>query len=101
MDLLSHPFRLESNGDVATVEDGTDAAHAECLAVLALTRRGERTMVPEFGLPDPVFDEVTIADLNVGLLDYGPPIEVTDLEVTEVTETVQRVTVTFDDAEEV
>lgn len=100
MNLLSHPFRLEPNGSVATVEDGTDEAHAEGLAILALTRRGERTLVPEFGIPDPLFDEVTMADLNVGLLDYGPPIEVTDLTTTEVTDTLERITITFDDADD-
>lgn len=99
MDLLSHPFRLEPNGSVATVEDGTDEAHAEGLAILALTRQGERTLVPDFGLPDPAFDEVSMADLNVGLIDYGPPVEVTDLTTTEVTDTLERVTITFDDAD--
>ena len=50
MELLSHPFRLERNGSAATVTDGSDEANAEGIAILAMTRRGERDLVPEFGL---------------------------------------------------
>lgn len=98
MDLISHPFRLERNGAVAAVEDGTDEAHAEGIAILILTRRGERDLVPDFGLADPAFDGVTLADLNVGLIDYGPPVEVTDFAVEYLSDRVQRVELAFDTA---
>lgn len=101
MELLSHPFRLQRNGSVATVTDGTDEANAEGIAILAMTRKGERDLVPDFGLADPTFDGVTLADLNVGLIDYGPAVEVTDLTFTYPNDWTQRVELAFDtDADE-
>ena len=102
MDLLSHPFRLKANGAVATVEDGTVRADAEGLAVLALTVRGERDGMPTYGVPDPVFDALSVADLNVGLTDHGPNLTVTAVETTRPRPTVERVELTFtrDDADD-
>jgi hypothetical protein len=100
VDLISHPFRLKPNGAVATVEDGTVSADAEGLAVMALTRRGERDQLPTFGIPDPVFDALSVADLNVALADHGPDIVVTAVSVTRgPTETTERVELTFDRAD--
>lgn len=97
MELLSHPFRLTANGSVATVTDDTDQAAAEGLAILAMTRKGERVMAPEFGLTDPAFDEVSVAELNVGLGDYGPGnVTVTGIQVDYPNETTQRVELAFD-----
>lgn len=96
MELISHPFRLERNGSIATVTDGSDEANAEGIAILALTRRGERDLVPEFGIADPTFDAVTLADLNAGLTDYGPAVEVTDVTTTYPTDRTQRVELAFD-----
>lgn len=100
MDLLSHPFRLEANGAVATVEDGTEEAYAEGLAVLLLTRKGERDLVPDFGVTDPVHDELSLAEVNVGLADFGPPIEVTDVTIAHPDDRTERVTLAFQIAEE-
>lgn len=99
MDLLSHPFRVDRNGACATVTDGSDEANAEGIAILALTRRGERDLVPDFGAPDPVFDSLSLADLNVGLVDYGPPVEVTDLTATYPDDRTQRVVLVFTDTD--
>lgn len=96
MELLSHPFRLERNGSAATVTDGSDEANAEGIAILAMTRRGERDLVPEFGIADPTFDAVTIADLNTGLHDYGPTVEVTDVTISYPNDRTQRVELAFD-----
>lgn len=96
MELLSHPFRLEANGAVATVEDDTEEAYAEGIAVLALTRKGERDLVPDFGLTDPAFDELSLAELNVGLADFGPPVEVTDVTIAYPSDTTERVVIAFE-----
>lgn len=96
MDLLSHPFRLKPNGAVAKVEDGTASADAEGLAVMALTRRGERDQLPTFGIPDPVFDTLSVADLNVGLRDYGPELTVVAVDVQQLpNKALERVELTF------
>lgn len=99
MDLLSHPFRLEANGSVATVVDGTDEAAAEAIAVLCLTRKGERDLVPDYGVTDPVFDELSLAEVNVGLLDFGPPVIVTDVVVTYPNDRTERVELAFETQE--
>lgn len=100
MRLLAHPFRLERNGAVATVEDDTDDANAQAIAVLALTRKGERVLVPRFGLTDPLFARVALADLNLGLTDYGPPVRVTDLATTYPDDRTERVVLTYATAQE-
>lgn len=95
MDLLSHPFRLEANGAVATVEDGTEEAAAEGIAVLVLTRRGERDLVPGFGMTDPTFDALSVAELNVGLAEYSPDVIVTDVAITYTTDRTERIELAF------
>ncbi len=76
--------------------DDSDQADAEGLAILALTRKGERVMVPTFGTTDPVFDQLSVAELNVGLLDFGPAIHVATVNVSHPTDTTQRVELSFD-----
>lgn len=77
--LISYPFRLESSGQVATVEDGSDQSDAELLAVLILTRPGERELVPEFGVNDPAFDELSIGDVIAGAEMFGPAVTITEV----------------------
>lgn len=71
-DALSHPFRLDPTGEVATVPDGSIDHAVELVAVTLLTEHGERPLVPEFGCSDPVFTGVDVAELNVQLATYGP-----------------------------
>ena len=99
MDLLSHPFRLEANGAVATVEDGTDEANAEGIAILCLTRKGERDLVPDYGVTDPVFNELNLAEVNVGLTDFGPDVVVTNVTVTYPNDRTERVELAFESQE--
>ena len=93
--IISHPFRLE-NGAVATVDQADDQAMSEQLAVLVLTRRGERLMVPLFGVPDPAFQGLAIEDVIFGVSLFGPPVRITDLRTVVEDATSQRVTVTYD-----
>lgn len=97
MDVLSHPFRLDSTGSAATVADGTDEANAEAIAILCLTRRGERDLVPTFGTTDPLFGELDVAELNVALDDFGPAVTVTASTVTYPSDRTERVELTFQD----
>jgi hypothetical protein len=72
MAVLSFPFRLTPTGSVATVEEGSDAAVDEAIAVLCLTTIGERHMRPTFGVPDPGFAGLHVGDVQVGLDEHGP-----------------------------
>ncbi len=98
MDLLSHPFRLAGDGSVATVTDGSDDADAEAVAVLASTKRGERELAPDFGVTDPVFHELSLAELNAGLARFGPELEVTEVATTYPNDTTARTVVSYQEA---
>lgn len=97
MRVLSHPFRIDATGAAATVEEGSDSAHAEAIAVIVMTRQGERDLVPTFGITDPTFAGIDVAEVNVCLDDFGPPITVTAVEVTNPTDTTERVTLAYEE----
>jgi hypothetical protein len=99
--ILSHPFRLAPTGEVATVEDGSTAANAEAIAVLLMTRRGERPMAPDFGITDPTFAELDVAELDAGLALWGPDgVSVTDVDVQPRDDLTSAVVITFDESQE-
>lgn len=53
MRILSHPLRLDSDGAMVTLEDGSDRHAAEVSGMVVATSSGERPLAPEYGLPDP------------------------------------------------
>lgn len=52
---LSHPIRPDRRGTLAVLRD-RHAIIAESIAAILETRQGERVMLPDYGLPDYVFD---------------------------------------------
>lgn len=95
MQLLSHPFRLLPNGDVATIDEDSDEANAEQIAILLLTRIGERELVGGFGTSDPAFAGVDPSEIASGIAAYGPPVSLDDVEVVAVDDATIDVTVRF------
>lgn len=93
--ILSHPFRLTPAGQAATVLQDTDEANIEQVAVLALTKLGERPMVPSFGLRDPAFRRIEPGELAAGIAAYGPPVRLKAVDVV-AGDGVTRVDVTFE-----
>jgi hypothetical protein len=69
---IAFPFKITGASEVATVPYGSDAEVEQAIAVLVLTRLGERPMEPDFGTPDPMMGEITASDIQVGLDSYGP-----------------------------
>lgn len=53
MRLMSHPLRLDSEGGIVTIDEGSDRQAAELAGVVTATIAGERALAPEYGLPDP------------------------------------------------
>lgn len=92
--ILSHPFRLQ-RGRVATVEQQSDAGDAEQIAVLCLTRPGERPLVPGYGLPDPAFSGFEPAELAAAVAMWGPDVTLEAVDVAASGEHAQRVEVQF------
>lgn len=95
MNLISHPFRLAPNGQVATVEQGSDEAAAELIAALLLTHVGERPLAPGFGVTDMVGRGLDESELAAGIAMFGPDVTITDIDVETVSQDTQQVTVTF------
>lgn len=93
--ILSHPFRLDTRGYIATVEQTSDAGVAEQLAILALTHTGERALVPGYGIPDPVFAGFD-TDVYVGAVAaWGPPATISKIDVRPIDDVTQQVAVSF------
>ncbi len=70
--IIAFPFGLTPAGTVAVAEQGSDEANAEQIAVLALTRRGERQMVAGFGVRDPTFGRLDPGELAAAVAAWGP-----------------------------
>lgn len=94
-DLISYPFRFAGSGKVAVVEQGSDEAAAEQIAALILTRTSERDLCPDFGITDPTGHGLDGADLEAAVTTFGPDVDITSVEITDVTETTQQVRVEF------
>ncbi len=54
MRVISHPFRLDSNGRVVTAPQYSGRQAAELAGAVVATVAGERGLAPAYGLPDPV-----------------------------------------------
>lgn len=80
VDLFSYPFRVNPDGSVAKTPEGEDS-YADELANLILTSPGERHLVPEYGITDPAFNELNTVELFGKLEMFGPPITVTDDDI--------------------
>lgn len=93
--ILSWPFRLTSEGTVATVDQDSDQGHAEQIGVLMLTIQGEQQMVPGFGLPDPAFSGVRPGVVAAQVSQYGPEVTIDSVASTVVSQVESDVTVTF------
>lgn len=94
--VLSFPFRLTPLGTAVKVNEGTTDYDVEMVATHLLTRRGERVMVPTFGIDDPAFRTPDAADLAASLDLYGPNVELLGYEVTFQNDRTATVVVTID-----
>lgn len=93
--ILSHPFRLGPGGTAVTVDQNSDEADAEQLAVLILTRRGERVLATDYGLEDPAFRGVHPSEIVGQVARWGPPVRLTGVTADPVDDRHTAVRVTF------
>lgn len=70
-------------------------ADTEQIAVLALTRLGERGLVPGFGMRDPTFAGFEPTSLSAGLALWGPPVQLEGIDAVTVDDHTQAVEVRF------
>lgn len=93
--LLSLPFRVGGDGNIATVTQGSDQANAEQLSAIIRTVQGERDMQPGFGLPDPAYAGISGADIAAQVALWGLPVTIDDVTSTPASATETDVTVDF------
>lgn len=56
---LSHPFRPDARGTLATTDDSQEIVRQSILSILS-TRVGERVMLCDYGIPDFAFEVLDI-----------------------------------------
>lgn len=54
---ISHPFRPDQRGTLATINTGAEIISESITAILEI-RQGERVMMPDYGIPDYVFEVI-------------------------------------------
>lgn len=79
MDVLAFPFRIDSNGQVPLVVQGSEAHLAQQAYQFVSTRPRELPLAPSYGLRDPLFRIVSKGEITTGLAVYHPDIAVTDV----------------------
>lgn len=99
--LISFPFRLDANGAVATVDQGSDAEIEEQIAVAMLVRPGERITVPTFGVNDPAFNGFLLSALIRQVTDFGPRVTIENVSVDRLTEGREQVVVKWARVDEI
>lgn len=78
---LSHPFRADVRGTLATIAQ-REALAAESIKAILETRKGERVMVPDYGIADFVFSVIDSGfaarlayELQTQILRYEPLVQ--------------------------
>lgn len=95
--IIAFPFRYAPNGELVTIPDGSDAEINQHIAMLLLTRVGERMLVPQFGIPDPAFAGIDMSDVQAGLNTFGPAgITVRELDPEDFTDDKSRIRIGWD-----
>lgn len=93
--LIGYPFRLDNAGSVATFLEGSDEQLAQELAVAVLTKQGERSLVPSFGIADPAFVGFEQDALLMHIELFGPPVSIDAVTTRFIDDDTQDVVVEF------
>lgn len=81
MRALSHPIRLDSAGAMVTIDDGSDRHAAELGGVVIATGVAERSLAPEYGMPDPTASGVSGDLVAAAITRCEPELAVTSTTV--------------------
>lgn len=79
-DLFQYPFHVNPDGTVAKTPEGEEY-YAQELANLILTSPGERHLVPDYGITDPVFDNLNTVELLGKIEMFGPPVTIREGDI--------------------
>lgn len=67
---LTLPIAVTGSGRLATVEQDSEADVAQSVALLIETRPGERRAEPGYGVPDPLFGGIDVAQVTEAILNW-------------------------------
>lgn len=93
MKVLTHPFRIDPNGAVVTVVQGSDAQARQITEAVVSTRLSERVLAPDFGTSDPTSRGVDTDEVWTAVELCEPDLLVTDVAVTTLADGTQDVLV--------
>ncbi len=98
MRVFAHPLRLDNDGAIATVEQGS-LLQAQQLAIgIVSTFLSERPLAPDFGIFDPVAVGTSTAEVTAAVDLCEPDLRVVDVTIRQVDDQQQvAVTVAWDD----
>jgi hypothetical protein len=93
---LSFPFRLTPNGFAVTVPQRSEEYYVEQIAVILTTEPGERVLVPGLGVANMPFNGFSKPMMDQQLSTFLPEIRLNEVEVKNLSDAVQEVTISFD-----
>lgn len=97
--MLSFPIRLEDDGRLASVVVDSTAGRAQRIAQLVGTVVGERFMAASFGIADPAWRGLNLAEIKHKVAMHGP----FDVQLSSVQtwddDLTQKVTIRFSEVE--
>lgn len=80
---LAHPFRIDSNGAVVTLEQGSARHAAETCGHIVSCEAGERPLAPLWGLMDPTGTRVNPDEITATIGYAEPALLLARVEVIE------------------
>lgn len=94
--LLAFPFQINGAGFAVTLPDNSDDYYAQEIAIISLTHKGERELVPDFGITDPSFDALDEAEFIEQVELFGVPVDIRSIQQEYASAQRAVITVTFD-----
>jgi hypothetical protein len=76
MEVLSIPFRLQTNGRAERVWQGSEAHVQQQAAQFVATMTGELPLSPFYGIDDPAFRTIRTGEVVVGMAQFHPDVVV-------------------------
>ena len=96
--VFAHPLRIDNDGAIATVEQGSNDQAQQLAIHIVSTFLGERQLAPDFGIFDPVAVGTSTAEVTAAVDLCEPDLRVVDVTIRQVEDHQQvAVTVAWDD----
>ena len=92
--VFAHPFKLDADGAVATVEQWSANQAQQVGVAIVSTRIGERPLAPLFGITDPIIAGVEYDQIAAAVDLCEPDLELVDATIDGPTNSRQVVALT-------